>query len=402
MPIYSYTFQNRKRDLSDVLSTVIRDQPRFISLFPRRADATQQKHEWLEDQIAGRSVTVTGVSGQVLTVSSEDAAKLSIGTQMVVAGDSALFTVTAISGTSVTFKLTSANGSSKSAPTQNDVLNIVSTPIVEGSCEGEETFHQGGTEYNTLQIFRKDIIITGTALAINVYGNVDNQINRQTEFALQELTRDLNRVAIFGHRAERSAAVNGSAGGLYEFGMKAGGLSVNAGGARLDSFVINDGAQAVTGAGGMPSYVLCSPGQARVISQEYRDRLQIVRSDERRGAYVAVIVNDMNGSTMTIIADPDMPDADAWVIDPAGFGISNLKGRAISDEDTSTPGCDSIRRTALGELTFEFKNAGQRLCPIHNLKPSGTALAEVKGGLPSKVLVANTTEDPVNTKEVSA
>ena len=102
MPIYSYTFQNRKRDLSDVLSTVIRDQPRFISLFPRRADATQQKHEWLEDQIAGRSVTVTGVSGLVLTVSSEDAAKLSIGTQMVVAGDSALFTVTAISGTSVT------------------------------------------------------------------------------------------------------------------------------------------------------------------------------------------------------------------------------------------------------------------------------------------------------------
>lgn len=57
--LYSYSFQNKKRDLSDVLSTVIKDEPRFISLFKPSEDATQQKHEWLEDQLTGRSVTVT-------------------------------------------------------------------------------------------------------------------------------------------------------------------------------------------------------------------------------------------------------------------------------------------------------------------------------------------------------
>ena len=52
--LYSYSFQNKKRDLSDILSTVIKDEPRFISNFKPVENATQQKHEWLEDQIAGR------------------------------------------------------------------------------------------------------------------------------------------------------------------------------------------------------------------------------------------------------------------------------------------------------------------------------------------------------------
>ena len=76
--------------------------------------------------------------------------------------------------------------------------------------------------------------------------------------------------------------------------------------------------------------ILCSPGQARVISNEYRDRIQILRSDDRRGAYVAVIVNEINGKGMTIMADPDMPDGDAWLLDTNCFALANLSGRAIS------------------------------------------------------------------------
>ena len=31
--LYTYSFQNKKRDLSDILSTVIKNEPRFISNF---------------------------------------------------------------------------------------------------------------------------------------------------------------------------------------------------------------------------------------------------------------------------------------------------------------------------------------------------------------------------------
>lgn len=378
MAIYSYDLKNTKRDLSDILSTVIAQQPRFISLFGRKADATNTTHEWLEDGISGRSIAAATVSGLTVTVSDVDATKVVKGTQLTVAGDSALFEVVSVSGTSVTLKLVAANGSETTAPKTGDVLNIVATPIIEGSDHGEETHHQGGVEYNYTQIFRKEIILTGTALATNVYGGQDNALTAQTRFALQELTRDLNRVAFFGHRNKVTPASNGTAGGLYEFGLQSGGLSVAAGGAQLDSFLVNDAAQAILGAGADPNTLIVSPGQARVLSAEYKDKVQVQREDRARGAYVASIVNAITGGLMTIYADPDVPDTDAWLVDPAGFGLSNLRGRAITDMDATPQGFDGIKRMAIGELTFEFKNAKQRLCRISGLKSSKSALAALR------------------------
>lgn len=376
---YSYDCQNKKRDLTDVLSTIVSGEPRFISLFHKVASATNQKHEWLEDQITGRSVLVTGaVSALACPMSAADLAKLTVGTLVTVKGDSALFRVVSKDSAKATFELVAANGSSKTTPAENDVLNIVSTPIQEGSSngDGEETHRTVGTAFNCTQIFRKEIVLTGSMIATNVYGNIDNSITRQTAFAMQELTRDLNRVALFGRRVEATAAVKGEAGGLYFFGTQTGCLSVNANGNILDSSIINDGAQAILGEGGEATTILCSPGQARVISNEYRDKLQIVRADTTRGAYVAVVVNEINGRTMTIMADPDMPDTDVWVIDNTGFGLSSLKGRGITDSDATPSGFDGIKRVALGELTFEFKNAKQRLCRISNLKASLEALSK--------------------------
>jgi hypothetical protein len=166
---------------------------------------------------------------------------------------------------------------------------------------------------------------------------------------------------------------------LYAFAAGENSLDIDAGGALLDSFLINDGAQSVLAEGGNPVQILCNPGQARVLSAEYRDRLQILRSDDVRGSYVAVIVNDINGQGMTIVADPDVPDTDAWIIDPLGFGMSSLNGRSIRDQDTTPKTFDGIQRTAIGELTLEFRNARQRLCRISNLKASAEALAALKG-----------------------
>ena len=381
--LYSYSFQNKKRDLSDILSTVIKDEPRFISNFKPVENATQQKHEWLEDQIAGRSVTASAVTeAGVVTPADSSFAGIKIGTLLVVRNDSALFRVTALDDATFTVTLIAASGSKKTMPEDGDVLNIVSTPVAEGSNpgDGDETGLTGACEYNCCQIFRKDIILSGTALAINVFGSADNQLNRQTAFALGELARDLNRVALFGRRVEATATTRGEAGGLYFFGTRSNSPAIDALTTKLDSTLVNDAAQAVMGAGGDPTQILCSPGQARVLSCEYKNQLQILRSDDRRGAYVAVVVNEINGRGMTIMADPDVPDTDVWVLDPAGFGLSSLNGRAITDTDATPKGFDGIKRMALGELTFVFRNAAQRICRISNLQSSSEALAAIKAG----------------------
>jgi hypothetical protein len=124
--------------------------------------------------------------------------------------------------------------------------------------------------------------------------------------------------------------------------------------------------------------ILCSPGQARVLSNEYKPSLQVLRSDDRRGAYVATIVNEISGRGMTIMADPDIPDTDVWVMDTTGLGLASLKGRSITDVDATPQGFDGVKRMALGELTFEFKNARQRLCRIRNVQASFEALKALK------------------------
>ena len=394
--LYSYSFANRKRDLSDILSSVIKDEPRFISNFRRVPDARLGKHEWLEDQLQGRGITATAISSGVLTVSAADAAKVRVGTLLGKKDDPALFAVTATATTSVTVTLAAANGSTLTVatlPSTGASFNIISTPMAEGTGngDGEENYSLSQAQWNATQIFRKEIVLSGTALAVNLYGGADNQLNRQTAFALADLARDLNRVALFGRRVEGDATHKGEAGGLYYFGTGSGALEVDADGARLDSFIINDAAQSVLGEGGDPQQILCSPGQARVISNEFKDRLQLLRSDDRRGAYVATIVNEISGRGMVVVADPDIPDGDAWIVDPAGFGLANLKGRAIADEDATPKGFDGIRRTALGELTFEFKNVKQRCCRIKNLMASSSAISALRNYTPT--VIATTKAD---------
>jgi|GEM_PF-524267 len=404
--LYSYSFANRKRDLSDILSSVIKDEPRFISNFRRVPDARLGKHEWLEDQLQGRGITATAIASGVLTVSAADAAKVRVGTLLGLKNDPALFAVTAVAATTVTLTLAAANGSSLTVatlPQSGGAFNIVSTPMGEGTGngDGEENYALAGSQWNATQIFRKEIVLSGTALAVNLYGGADNQLNRQTAFALADLARDLNRVALFGRRVEGSGSAKGEAGGLYYFGTGEGALEIDASGVKLDSFIINDAAQRVLGEGGDPMQILCSPGQARVISNEFRDRLQILRSDDRRGAYVAVIVNDINGRGMTVMADPDMPDTDVWIMDTAGFGLANLKGRAIADEDATPKGFDGIRRTALGELTFEFRNIRQRCCRVRNLMSSANAIAALRSFTPT-VIATTKADSPLSVVSKSA
>ena len=381
--LYSYTFANSKRDLADIMSTVIKDEPRFISNFRTAADAVQRKHEWVEDQLSGRGFTAVSVGDGTVSLSASDAAKAIPGMLIAVKEDPALFRVTAVNGNDISLEFAAGNGSdctSVSDLPDNAEFIIVSTPMNEGSAngDGDESFHCSEVEWNATQIFRKEIVISGSALAVTLNGSADNQLNRQTALALAELARDLNRVALFGRRVEAAPGINGEAGGLYYFGTRNNALSIDASKTRLDSFAINDAAQKVLSEGGDPMQILCSPGQARVISNEYRDRIQILRSDDRRGAYVAVIVNEINGRGMTIMADPDVPDTDAWILDPQCFALANLNGRAITDTDATPRGFDGIRRVAIGELTFEFRNVAQRCCRLTNLQPSAEAIAALR------------------------
>lgn len=390
--IKTYSLTNKARDLSSAMNTVIAGKGRFLSRFKSASPATNHKHEWLEDQIKGRGFTVTAYASGKATLSAADFLRVKVGTRFTVAGHPVVFKVATLeeADKKITATVVAANGdTAKTALAAGDICRIVGTPVRENSREGdgEYTRRTVGSAYNHTQIIRKDLGISNSALATKTIDQVENSIARQTEFALQEIDRDMNRQAIWGIRTERDEAndVFGEAGGLYNFATA---LSVDASGGRLTSKLVNDAVMKVTEEGGNPTALYCTPDQARVLANEYKNNITVMRDDKARGVYVAVVVNEANGQNIEIIGDPDFNDADAWLCDDDCFALSWM--RPVGDTDSTPPDADGISRKMVGEFTLEFHNANQRCCRIKGLKAPADALAEIATDQRSVNIAADT------------
>ncbi|WP_288594167.1 DUF5309 family protein [uncultured Victivallis sp.] len=399
-PAFSYSFQNQKRDLSDVLNTINKGRIGFISLFGTGEPAKSTEVEWLEDSLQARTLNVSGNSSGTLTITSSSVPV--VGMLIQPDGKPDVFYVSTVtSATSIGVTLAGNNGGSltaANAPT--GLYRVISTPMNEGTHEGEGNNHQSEVKSNYTQIWRKEAALTRTAIQTAVYG-LENTLDYQVKVQLDILSRELNAAAFFGQKVKRTGTTydtRGQAGGLYYFAAGAGGLSVNAGGANLDDFVCNDGAQKIQDAGGNADVILCSPGQARVIGAAQDDKVRIVREDKIRGTFVAQVVNAVSGSLMTIIADDTCVPTDIWVLDRSAFSMRWLQ--PIYDWDPQDGAFDGVRRSILGEGTFEFKNILSRACRIYNVADAATALASVRAK-GATVTVANPASNPVNTKAVT-
>ena len=378
---YSYTWASKKRQVLETYEIIRQESPLLLGMIGTGEAATSTKLEWLEDSVGPRRFYPTGNTSGALTVTADEVAMVKVGSLVMASGGPELFKVDSASGTSITVSLVAANGGSRTASTApaNVAWNIVADPEKEGSEAGDGPVHQAKIGYNYTQIFRKDVTLSRSAIQTAVYGNLDNQINNQVSLKLEEMVRDMNGVLVFGHRQERSGSALGMAGGLYEFATGEGALSVDGSGtAALDDIIINDAIQQVSGAGGMPTVVYTCPSQARVIGASTRDQVRIVREDRVRGNYVAQVVNALNGSLLTIVADPlmNVVPNEAWVIDPAMMSIHHMQ--APTDSDSTSAGFDGVRRSLIAETTFEFNNAKLRACQIKNLLGAEEAIAAIK------------------------
>ena len=393
MAITSFDLANTKIDLADILSWRIAQSPRFINLFNLPAPAAQEgenavvgkvamatEHKWLEGVETPKTKAFTAYEYEdgsgTFTVAS------SVGWQagdlFHILGDSAVLRVASVTGTTIVPELVAANGSSLDLSTYaasgGGTLIFDSRPIPEGSTAGENVFLQSGTGSNYTQIFRADVDLTNTALAVGQYGN-ENTIAQQIQYATDTIIRRMNSALIFGVKVAHTASVPGALGGLYYFGTQSGGLARAYENAPLTMNKINLAAQDVTEAGGIPDLILCGAGQGQVISSFMSSQVQIPQGSNVVGTYVNQFVTSAGGNVMRVFVDPSIPDGDVWIIDSRGFALVPLRGRALHSEPATTPGTDGVRAMLIGEYTAEFKNAKQSLCRISGLKSSAATLA---------------------------
>ena len=380
--IATWGLDNTARDLTGILSTLVQDQPMFLKRFPLKAPAASVKHEWLEDVLKPRSIAFTAFDAATGAFTVADAAGWAAGDILRIKGEPALFKVESVASTQITVTLLAANGSAISSlsdiTASSGTLIYDHRPVPQGSNAGESLFSQSGVEYNYTEIIRGDVEITNTALAVKTYGN-ENAMPYQLRRALLTIMRQANNICLFGHRgtSSPSALAPGRAGGLYFFGTQPGSLSVDAQNAALSLKLVNDAAQNILDAGGNPDTVLCGPGQARVISQLMRGQIQLSPGETKRGSFANMIISESTGQVMDVFIEPNLSslDSDIWVLDSTSLGMVYLQDRQLHSEPATAPGYDGQKWTILGEFTFEFKNAKQKICRVKNLKDSAAALS---------------------------
>ena len=384
---------NTRIDLSDVLSWRIAQSPQFIQLFsaPVAGEgggegnggliATATEHKWLEgvETPKTKAFSAYSYSGSAGTFTVDSTAGWAVGDLFHILGDSSVLRVQSITGTTIVPMLVARNGSTIDfatyAPASGGTLVFDSRPIQEGSTEGENMFLQSGQESNYTQIFRADIALTGTATAVGQYGN-ENNVAKQLEYATDSIIRRMNSALIFGVKTQRSATIPGAMGGLYYFGTQADGVACpQSDQPALTVGKINQAAQNITDAGGIPDLILCGAGQAQVISTFMDSQVKVAREDQTAGRYINQFVTSAGGNVLRVFVEPSIPDGDVWVCDTRGFALVPLAGRALHTEPATAPGTDGVKAMILGEYTAEFKNAKQSLCRISGLKPSALVLA---------------------------
>lgn len=374
--IFSNVFTNGYVDIATTFKEYYLRRPTFLSLFQSPGyEASQRLHYWHESVSRPRMIDYTAAtSAGVFTVS--DASSWSIGDRCHIKGSNAraVLKVIAIAAdaTTITCSIVSANGTgitSSTFPTAAGTLVFDSHPMEENSTSGPNMFHQATKNKNYSEIFRYDIPMSRSAINSKTSDGA-NDPSYQIAHATVEMERMINKAVLAGTRCEEGVdSQRGSMGGLTFFDNQTGCIdAVDASGGELSLKHINDAAARVQSNGGNPTLLLCNQSVARMLSANYNNFIRQDRTDPVRGTRVTDILSDSTGNMIRIFVEPNLSDMDntCWVMDPSGLFILPAVGGGLVAGDSTVPGTDGSRYTAICEMVAEFRDANCNICRITN------------------------------------
>jgi hypothetical protein len=352
-----YDFKNQVRDVVPLLEFVNAESPKLISRIGAGAEATRNRHEWVEFLQGVKGVEGTA-EGMVITADS--AVGLAVGQQIQPEDTNDVYVIEGITGNKIT--VAKVREDFGNPPTEKTKYNVYGAPVATGSTTGEEAFIQGETKDNFTQIFRRDTNLTGTAISTDTYDNA-NQMNLQVMNAMRELQYELNFTLWHGYKAQGAKGLPAKAGGLYDFCNE---NVVDAGGDAITEADINTVVGKIIKKGGLPNTIVLNRALAPAISALYKDQIIIGEDSTTRGAYVNKI-KDAYGNILDVIYDDQCPKKHCWIMDINKIKLSPLQGRAFKDMDSTPAGYDGEKRTVIGEYTFEIYNAAEAFGRIINI-----------------------------------
>lgn len=357
MAIFSYDFQNAIRDVTPAMEVIRKNEPTLFSAAQVGNPVANRNAEWVDASLGITFVDVSAVSGLVLTV--PDGTLFTAGMELSPTSTADNYIVASVDGNDVTV----TKAVSGMASPISGSYEVSYGSVLEGSSSGNEISHAETVALNNTQIFRAEAALTRTAIGTNTYDNA-SAMETQVGAALYDVYHQINRALWKGYKQLGSKTTVGKLGGIYQFCSA---LQVDADGAAISTTLINSLLKLIKNAGGKPNTLVCNTSQISAISELYKNQIIVTQDESIRGVYVNKIRNPFDGTILTIITDDMCPTKDIWAFDSTKLEVCYLTNGALTDQDTTTPGYDGVRRTVLGELTVKFHNASQCFGSIRDL-----------------------------------
>lgn len=348
------------RDVSDTIDFLSPWDVPFLDLIGKDSlsEACEQvKHEWLEDQLTGRSGTLaTGYTAGSGTMTLEtDEGKTLLPDDTILLGNS-VYRVTSGAPDSDTIGVAYLGGASDANVATAGAWSKLAHAAQEG---GEARTDMKKTEignpFNYTQIIKDWAIVSGTMRSIRRYGYVSERAY-QEEKILKRLVIDLEKAILYNARSYAGGPPRKSTmGGLLQYVLVPGinnswPTVIDANGAAFTETRLNNLLQEMWDKGGFPDFIVVNGTNKRYITSWGVPRIRTQQGERRAGASIGTYESDFG--VLDIILDRWLRPSDVVVGTRGSMGLGPLEGRPFSSRLLPVTG-DYDRFEILGEYTME-------------------------------------------------
>ena len=243
-------------------------------------------------------------------------------------------------------------GTTAATITAGDNFFAVSDAALEGADVDDDISRPRERKNNYCQIFKKDVIVSGTVQSVRHLGGITDEMGHQRDMRLRESVRDLEKATI------RGISSGNSIGGASAFRTMDGILNRIATNvtstATLTPEIMNDIIKTAWDNGGTDlDLIVADSNFKRIIDRFNETRIDVVNRDERYHNRISTF--ESTYGIQEVILDRWMPANSLMVISTERVSVVPLTGRSFRFVPVSRTG-DADKGMILGEYTVEVKN----------------------------------------------
>lgn len=366
----SGVFTGMAEDVSDIVTMLSPfETPVLMELGDAERPAYNTYHEWLEDSLNpntfyndATSVAATTASNTIAlstTYSSGEGRHLMVGSILRNPVSDEYLQVTGIVGDTLTVSRGFA-GSTVAAIAGNVGLQLISEAAQEGSDVLDDISRSRTRSFNVCQIFKKDIIVSGTVQSVRHIG-IDSETDHQIQQRTRENLRDLEKAIILsrintpaGTNYVGSTTLTRTMKGLRQWVPTANTTTVSA----INNAALTSVMQLAWDQGGSDiDLLICGKTVKKNVDMLNESSTYSRVVTDQMDSFHRRIITEYEGTfgRLRVLMSRWMPDSEGIVVARNRVKVVPLSSRSFAYEPVAKTG-DATKGMIIGEYTLEVRN----------------------------------------------